>query len=74
MPCDMPYAQPMAKDVTLTIRLETSEREALERAAVADERSASFLARRAIVAMLRDGGWLPRPGELSRREAEGSGE
>ena len=61
MLCDMSYAQPMAKDVTLTIRLEAAGREALERAAKADERAASFLARRAIVAMLRDGGWLPKP-------------
>ena len=75
----MPYAQPVARDVTLTIRLEAAEREALERAGKAEDRPASYFMRRATRAWLIEGGWLaPEPAverELRRREEEsGDGE
>ena len=49
----------MAKDPALGIRLEPDEREALDRAAIADERALSAMGRKIIVEWLRTNGWMP---------------
>ena len=48
----------MAKTGHVGIRLEPEERDALERAAAADGRTMSSLARKIIVEWLRKNGWL----------------
>jgi hypothetical protein len=48
----------MAKNTPLGIRLEDEERDALERAALADDRSMSALGRKILVEWLRKNGWL----------------
>ena len=48
----------MAKDPALGIRLEPDEREALDRAAKADERALSAMGRKILVEWLRTNGWL----------------
>ena len=57
----------MAKTDPIGVRLEPAEREALERAAAADDRSMSALARKMIVDALRKGGWL-KAVKVARRD------
>jgi uncharacterized protein (DUF1778 family) len=52
--------RPSRKDASIGIRLEEDERAALERAAAADDRPLSALARKMIVDALRRGGWLAK--------------
>jgi hypothetical protein len=54
----IPYGLGMAKNTPLGIRLEDEERDALERAALADDRSMSALGRKILVEWLRKNGWL----------------
>ena len=56
----------MAKDPALGIRLEPDEREALDRAAKADERALSAMGRKIIVEWLRTNGWMPERRQLAR--------
>jgi hypothetical protein len=55
----MLYITPMSKTDTIGMRLEPDEKQALERAAKADDRKLSAIARMIVVAWLRDNGWLP---------------
>jgi hypothetical protein len=48
----------MAKSDTVGIRLDPQERDALQRAANADDRSMSALARKLLVEWLKETGWL----------------
>jgi hypothetical protein len=48
----------MAKSDTVGIRLDPQERDALQRAANADDRSMSALARKLLVEWLKEKGWL----------------
>jgi hypothetical protein len=48
----------MAKTEPIGIRLDPAERAALEKAATADDRSMSALARRVLADWLRKNGWL----------------
>ena len=50
------------RELPLGIRLETSERAALDRAAIADQRPLSALGRRIITDWLKQNGWLERVG------------
>ena len=52
----MAYARAMAKEPALGIRLEKDEREALDRAADADDRTLSAMGRKVIVDWLRVNG------------------
>lgn len=52
----------MAKNDALGVRLEDQERAALERAAVAEDRKLSAMARKIIVSWLKENGFLPREG------------
>ena len=56
----------MTKDAALGIRLEPDEREALERAAKADERALSAMGRKIIVEWLRTNGWMPERRQAPR--------
>jgi hypothetical protein len=59
----------MARIGHVGIRLEPEERDALELAAAADERTISSLARKIIVEWLRKNGWLKaeqQPGKAPR--------
>ena len=68
----------MAKDPALGIRLETDEREALERAAKADERALSAMGRKILVEWLRTNGWMPErrstPRDPGKARAPSDGE
>ena len=55
------YIIGMAKKPPLGVRLETEEHEALARAAAADNRSASAMARKVLADWLRKDGWLAKP-------------
>lgn len=48
----------MNRDMFLTVRLTAKERRALERAALAEDRRHSALARKVLVDWLRVNGWL----------------
>ena len=48
----------MAKEPALGIRLEADEKDALERAALADDRALSAMGRKIIADWLRQHGWL----------------
>ena len=66
----MAYAGTMAKDVTLNVRMEKAELEALRRAAMEDQRSPSSMLRLWMMAQLRAKGFLPAvSNELTRRES-----
>jgi hypothetical protein len=54
------YGLVMAKNTPLGIRLEDDERDALEKAAIADDRSMSALGRKVLVEWLRKNGWLKK--------------
>lgn len=54
------YIAGMRKLPSVAVRLSESERESLERAAVADDRSISAMARRIIAEWLRDNGYAVR--------------
>lgn len=58
----------MAKTDPIGIRLDLAERDALTRAALADDRSVSALARKIIVAWLAQNGWL-RADQPAQRKA-----
>ena len=63
----------MVKTDPIGIRLEPAEREALERAAAADDRTMSAFARRVLVEWLRKGGRLKQKrNALARRPKEGT--
>ena len=51
----------MAKDEQLSFRASTEVREAIERAAEADDRTASYVMLKAIEAWLKQKGWLKEP-------------
>ena len=59
----------MAKDAALGIRLEPDERDALDRAATADERALSAMGRKIIVEWLRTNGWMPERRQAPRDAA-----
>lgn len=69
----MAYTQTMAKEPALGIRLEASERKALENAAKADQRPLSAMSRKIIVDWLRANGWFSddEPDLRRKKEAEG---
>ena len=48
----------MTKELNLNIRLDEAEMDALKRAAADDDRPVSTLARRVLIAWLREGNWL----------------
>ena len=60
----------MAKDLPLGIRLDASERAALERAAAADYRALSAMGRKMIVNQLKREGWLREPASLTPPETK----
>ena len=62
----------MEKTDPIGIRLEPAEREALERAAAADDRTMSAFARRVLVEWLRKGGWLKKERAVARKPKEGT--
>lgn len=61
---------PMPKTPPIGIRLSAEERAALTRAAAADDRSISALARRVLADWLRRNGWLSGPDRMRRKSYE----
>ena len=61
----------MAKDPALGIRLEPDERDALERAAKADDRPLSAMGRKILVEWLRTNGWMPERRQVPREPGRG---
>jgi len=58
----------MAKKAVTGFRLEPPEHEALAKAAAHHEWSMSLIVRKAVIAWLVDGGWLPKPAAPARRK------
>ena len=59
----------MAKLEPIGLRLEPEERAALEKAAAADARTMSALARKVLTDWLRQGGWLKKQARRRRANA-----
>ena len=60
----------MPKTPPIGIRLSAEERAALTKAAAADDRSMSALARKVLADWLRRNGWLAGPEDRKRRKVE----
>jgi hypothetical protein len=57
----------MAKGASIALRLDDNEREALERAAQADDRTMSALVRKILVEWLRANGWIEEDTAYGKR-------